>query len=164
MKGLSTILAMILIVIITVALIGLTYTFASGLIGMSGTAAVGSTANMTTNLQKTIYISSASCVNNSTYVNLTFTVKATGSTSINGLTHELGAALDGGDITTSAYEYYIGTTPGVGFSMFNSNITAGRVMSYLYIYKNTTPNFASRMLTVSAPGGDMSYTIQSCKV
>jgi archaellum component FlaG (FlaF/FlaG flagellin family) len=61
MKGISTILAMILIVIIVVALIGLTYTFAVGLFSSTTQGASTQTQTVTQNMQKSANIIAASC-------------------------------------------------------------------------------------------------------
>lgn len=56
MKGLSTILAMILIVIIVVALIGLTYTFAANLFQTTTSTATTSVETTTANMDKHVSI------------------------------------------------------------------------------------------------------------
>jgi len=169
MKGLSTILAMILIVIITVALIGLTYTFASGLITTTTTGAQNQTTTMTQNLQKTVIISGASCINTTPaaaviWTNVTFTVKATGANGISGTAHELSAALDGADISTGTNEYGPNTT-----LITSSSISPGKIQTYVFAYSNKTPgplagNTTSRLLVVSSPAGSVSYTIPGCKI
>ena len=76
MKGISTILAMILIVIIVVALIGLTYTFAIGLFQTTTEGASSTTTDITERMQKSAVISSATCDASD---NIDFTIRATGS-------------------------------------------------------------------------------------
>jgi FlaG/FlaF family flagellin (archaellin) len=61
MKGISTILAMILIVIIVVALIGLTYTFAVGLFSTTSGTVTEQTQQFAQTSQKLVSIESASC-------------------------------------------------------------------------------------------------------
>ena len=80
MKGISTILAMILIVIIVVALIGLTYTFAVSLFTTTTVGATEQTQQVTEQMQKSVWISSVRC--EETGQTLNFTIKNTGTMTI----------------------------------------------------------------------------------
>jgi len=82
MKGISTILAMILIVIIVVALIGLTYTFAVGLFSTTTGGATQQTTAVTERLQKSGTIVSASCGAAGATRTFKFTIKNTGTLQI----------------------------------------------------------------------------------
>ena len=82
MKGISTILAMILIVIIVVALIGLTYTFAVGLFTTTTGGATEQTSQITEQMQKSVYIVAARCNGTSNNLNFNFTLKNTGTQNI----------------------------------------------------------------------------------
>ena len=157
MKGISTILAMILIVIITVALIGLTYTFASGLITTVSTGAQNQTSTITTNLQKTVYISGTpTCTNDTTKVNVSFTIKVTGAAGIN---KELGASIDGADMTGTTYEYWTASPTTL---ISNSVLSPNKVQGYIMNFSKSATTYKARTITISSPAGDVSYTISSC--
>jgi len=162
MKGLSTILAMILIVIIVVALIGLTYTFSVQLFQTSATGASNATQSTTQNLQKTVDIISANCYNTTqTTEMVNFTVRATG-LALNG---ELSALWDGVDISSTVYE-----TNNTGVYVANKintiSLAGGQVKGFSYIY--TLPaypavtSYHSHILTITAPAGDVPQTLTSC--
>jgi len=152
MKGISTILAMILIVIIVVALIGLTYTFAVGLFQTTTTATTTATASVTTNIQKSVYIpyNGASCKSkdvNNLWVN--FTIQNSGTLTI--IPGELGAIFDGADISLLA----------INASGANNITTMSLVPGKIATLGATIPKVTgrtTRTLTVSAPAGDVSYT------
>ncbi len=81
MKGISAILATVLIVVITVAIIGLAYGWATGLFKMTSEATEEQVGGVTENLQKSVDIIAASCTASRT---VTFTVKNTGTLDIEG--------------------------------------------------------------------------------
>ncbi len=105
MKGISTILATILIVIIVVAIIGLTYTFSVTLFQQAAGGATNATVTTVGNIQKSVAIVSATCVPALGGQNATlFTIRHLGSIAItyNNTASELTTLLDGNDISTTA--------------------------------------------------------------
>jgi len=81
MKGISTILATILIVIIVVALVSLTYTFAVGLFTTSAKGATAGTEALTTRLQQSVEIvGDGSC--DAVANNITFSIRNSGTETI----------------------------------------------------------------------------------
>lgn len=101
MKGISTILAMILIVIIVVALIGMTYTFAVGLFSSTATTTENQTAQITGNMGKTIAVVSARCVaGTGTAGSYSVVVRNTGNAAITA--NEIAVTADGALLTLSS--------------------------------------------------------------
>ncbi len=100
-KGLSAIIATIMLLMITVALIGVFYVFSSGLV-TSGTSAVGSAATATTErMLKTVAIAMASCSNTTSANNIiNFTVQNVGTKDI--LAGELKVYVDGVENTATS--------------------------------------------------------------
>ncbi len=90
MKGISAVLAVVLIVVITVAIIGLAYGWATGLFGITTAASEEQVGGVTGALQKSVQIVAASCTNEyggevySDTAFLYFTVKNTGTLAIDG--------------------------------------------------------------------------------
>jgi len=78
MKGISTVLAVILIVIIVVALVGLTYTFAVTLFGTAAGGAEAQAAAVTERLQKSVTFVGAACDIVGSTATYTFTLRNTG--------------------------------------------------------------------------------------
>ena len=153
MKGISTILAMILIVIIVVALIGLTYTFAVGLFGTTTTATTETTEAVTERMQKSIVISAANCQNTSdTDVMINFTIKHTGNVQIED--GDLAAILDGSDISTS-------TEQSGGTDIDASSLAVGGILSFGY-YSASGQTNDKRTLTISAPAADVKWEFDDC--
>jgi FlaG/FlaF family flagellin (archaellin) len=157
MKGISTILAMILIVIIVVALIGLTYTFAVGLFQTTTSAATTTTTNITSNILKSVYIIGTPICTNSTtnmvwdWVN--FTIQNTGTLTIN--PGDLYATIDGNTTavlnTTNAPINSVSISPGKTMS-FYANISKPGGQAAI----------TTRYLTVSAPAADVYATLTGC--
>ena len=104
MKGISTILAMILIVIIVVALIGMTYTFAVGLFSSTTQATEQQTQQITGNMGKTISIVAAKC--STTTRTYTFSLRNTGTSTITST--ELAAFADNSLLTVTFADLTIG--------------------------------------------------------
>lgn len=77
-KGISSVLATILIVMITVAIIGLMYAWASGLFGTTTEASEKETGAVVGAMQKQAQIIAATCG----ATNITFTLKATGTANL----------------------------------------------------------------------------------
>ena len=80
MKGISTVLAIVLIVIIVVALVGLTYTFAVTLFTTAAGGAQEQATAVTERLQKSVTVVSASC--DATLNQVYFTIRNTGTLGI----------------------------------------------------------------------------------
>ena len=155
MKGISTILAMILIVIITVALIGLTYTFAANLFQTTTSTATTTTTSITTNMQKSIYMNSASAscvpVVDATRLSVLFTLQNSGIQQIGA--GEMGATFDAADIGSL-------TLNSTGTMISNTALQPGKTMAFnATVLRNGK---TTRTLTVSAPAGDVSYTFTNC--
>jgi FlaG/FlaF family flagellin (archaellin) len=130
MIGISEILAMILIVIIVVALIGMTYTFATGLFSTTTNATQAQTGQITSNMGKTVSIVSAKCTVGTNYQ---FSIRNTGPNQI--LSTELAAFADGAQLTVTF-----------------SNLASGQVTQF-----TGTPAGAAgpHTLKVSAPAGEV---------
>ena len=78
MKGISTILATILIVIIVVALVSLTYTFAIGLFGTSSRGATGGVEQTTMRMDKAVaFVTDPTCSGTGV---ISFTIRHLGAT------------------------------------------------------------------------------------
>lgn len=153
MKGISTILAMILIVIIVVALIGLTYTFAVGLFSTTTTGATEQTAAVTTRLQKTVAIVASSCANITSGVDagndsVKFTLKHTGTIDIE--TNELSAFLGGSKI--SPKDTVTSNT------LEDTSLSAGS-LSNEFEYNTTDGHKTPRTLRISAPAGEVDVSL-----
>jgi len=78
MKGISAVLATVLIVVITVAIIGMYFGFARGLFGTVTTAGNQEVGGVTASIEKRVEITAATCNTNG----ITFTVKATGTADV----------------------------------------------------------------------------------
>jgi len=141
MKGISTILAMILIVIIVVALISLTYTFAVGLFTTTTRGATAGTAAVTERLDKRISFVAASCSGSPDVVK--FTIRHDGAT-YNIVAGELAAFIGGTRITTTPNIEQATLTPGQVSGEFNWTATG---------------DATSRTITVSAPAGSMDQIV-----
>lgn len=139
MKGISTILALILIVIIVVALVGLTYTFAIGIWGTATGGAEEQVEETTERMGKSITVVGSSCTNTTATNNvIKFTIKHTGTVDIE--SEDLTALLDGTQITT---------TPDIAAQTLSSG-----AVSVEFTYTATSQQ-ASRELTISAPAADV---------
>ncbi len=155
MKGISTILAMILIVIIVVALIGLTYTFAVGLFSTTTTAASSQVSATTERLQKTVSISSAMCKNTTpTNFIVNFTIRHIGAEPIKA--SELAAILDGSLISSNVYD----ASSGSGITINNVGLNTGETKAFNYL--GTRASTAVRTLVVSSPAGDITHVLTNC--
>ena len=151
MKGISTILAMILIVIIVVALIGLTYTFAVGLFGTATTGATGQTEAVTKRLDQSIgFVTSPTCNDISAGTDniweMKFTIKHTGATH---------------SIESTEIDALVGNEKFV-ISGFGTSMIPGET-KYLTIENNETDTGISwngtQTLTVSVPATPVSRTV-----
>jgi FlaG/FlaF family flagellin (archaellin) len=143
MKGISTILAMILIVIIVVALIGLTYTFAVGLFSTTTSGANEQTTAITERMQKSISIVAARCNSTNDYVY--FTLKSTGTT----------------NITQVDLSAFIADTP-VSFTLSPAPLAAGLTSNQMNASAIAAGvNLANQEYTfkVSAPAADVSTKV-----
>jgi hypothetical protein len=129
MKGISEILAMILIVIIVVALIGMTYTFATGLFSTTSNATQAQTNQVTSNMGKTVSIVASSCTAGS----YKFSIRNTGPNTIKGT--ELAAFADGSQLTVTFVDQ-----------------TSGNVTQYTSSSGGTA---VPHTLRVSAPAGEV---------
>jgi hypothetical protein len=148
MKGISTILAMILIVIIVVALIGMTYTFAVGLFSTTSNSATNQVDTTTTRMDKVIsLVGVESCKNTTaakTIWNITFTAKHAGVTNlINSPTaNELSALIDSTVVDLSTSYPNLGTTV----------LSPGDVKTYTI--KDFATTVGAHTLTILSPAGE----------
>jgi len=147
MKGISTILATILIVIIVVALISLTYTFATGLLGTATKGAESAATTATMNLDKNVFfVTDPTCTKISNGWQIAFTIRHGGATY--NITNNEISAFFGNDPTTTDWTSGV-MEPGASKSIIATNSTAidwgGKTRSF----------------TVSAPAGSVYRTI-SC--
>ena len=147
MKGISTILAMILIVIIVVALIGLTYTFAVGLFGTATSGATGQTQAVTERLQKSVAIIASNCVRETSgAANFSFTLKNTGTMTVEGGT--LKAFLDGALISSVNPSF--------------ADIPKGEIDPNEHRFENTTATnglAGSHTIRIAAPAGEVDSAV-----
>ena len=134
MKGISTILAMILIVIIVVALIGMTYTFAVGLFSTTTTATENQTSQITGNMGKTVNIVAARC--DATANSYTYSLRNTGTQTIR--IADLALFADGSLVTVNG---------------FDSDLTVGEVDEFTATVTDVTAG--SHTLRVSTPAGEI---------
>jgi FlaG/FlaF family flagellin (archaellin) len=145
MKGISTILATILIVIIVVALVSLTYTFAVGLFSTASHGATTGTTEVTTRLGKTVTFAASSCIGPTNDV-VKFTLQHTGTVDI--IAGDMATFLDGSPATF---------TNSTGTTITNIGLTAGK-FSTEFNY-TATGHKASRIITVATPAGSMDQPI-----
>jgi len=99
MKGISTVLAIVLIVVITVAIIGLAYGWATGIFSMAESASEDQVSSVVDTLGKSVNIVSSACVAYEEAFNVSFTIKNTGTADINA--EELSVFLGGLKKTTT---------------------------------------------------------------
>jgi FlaG/FlaF family flagellin (archaellin) len=137
MKGISTILAMILIVIIVVALIGMTYTFAVGLFSSTAQTTEQQTQQITGNMGKSVAIVAAKC--NTTTRTYTFSIRNTGTSTI--ITSELAALADSTLLTVTF-----------------GDLTVGQVREFTSSALTSLPA-GSHTLKISAPAGEVQETV-----
>jgi FlaG/FlaF family flagellin (archaellin) len=159
MKGISTILAMILIVIIVVALIGLTYTFAVGLFSTTSGTATSQVTTTTTRLDKQVsFIGTVTCSNYNPPNNwvVQFTIRHNGATyNINDAAqNELTAILDS-NVIPDANTKLVGGTTTLGTQL----IKPGELKTFNLTYVNTSAFTGAHTLTMSAPAGEMPMQI-----
>jgi archaellum component FlaG (FlaF/FlaG flagellin family) len=145
MKGISTILAMILIVIIVVALIGLTYTFAVSLFSTTTSGATEQTTAVTTRLQKSVAIVARDCQISGATTTFYFTLKNTGTLDITST--ELRAFVDGTQITSGAITF--------------NDIPKGEVDTEINFDNETASQgtAGTHTLRISAPAGEVDTTV-----
>jgi FlaG/FlaF family flagellin (archaellin) len=141
MKGISTILATILIVIIVVALVSLTYTFAVGLFTTSAKGATSGTEALTKRLQQSVEFVGASCNATGNYVN--FTIRHSGT-----------VAMISGDLTALVNSAQVTTNPSIATTAMDK----GEVKSFGYQATDYTPG-QDVIITVSAPAGATEKTV-----
>ena len=134
MKGVSAILATILIVMITVAIIGLMYAWAIGLFGTSTEASEKETEAVVGSMQKQAQIIAAACDAD----NITFTLKASGTSKL--LSTELTVFVD--DILQSVSLADLNSTESKQFIFDHGTLTAG-----------------DHVLKVNAPAGPTRKTV-----
>lgn len=145
MKGISTVLAVILIVIIVVALVGLTYTFAVTLFGTAAAGAEAQAAAVTERLQKSVtWAASPTCTGTPDVIK--FTLKHTGTVDIG--SGEMDAFLGEGVGKISS-----STNPVINTYALNKGTTSDE-FSYTASDDKTT-----RTLTVSAPAASITATL-----
>ena len=141
MKGISTILATILIVIIVVALVSLTYTFAVGLFSTSARGATSGTEALTKRLQQSVEFVGASCISTRT-PQIKFSIRHSGTVDM--IAGDLNALL-GGSIVTTLPDIKTQTMTKGQISEFNvtQTVTAGQDV----------------IITASAPAGTVDRTV-----
>ena len=145
MKGISTILATILIVIIVVALVSLTYTFATGLLGTATKGAESAATTATMNLNKRVFlVTDPTCEKTSEGWTITYTIRHDGATY--NINYNEITALFGNDLLSSDWT--------------SGYIEPGQAKTV--VAKNTTVvdwSSKTRSFTVSAPAGSVYRTI-----
>lgn len=126
MKGISTVIAVILIVIIVVALVSLTYTFAISMFTSTTTTASKQTQSTTENMMKTFEFVSVSCSLSGNTATYKFTLRSTGTVDLK--KEELAIFLDNeriNDITPPIGDIIAGTVDSDERSFTNSTATQG---------------------------------------
>ncbi|MBU3896394.1 MAG: hypothetical protein KJ697_00455 [Nanoarchaeota archaeon] len=154
MKGISAVLATVLIVVITVAIIGMAYGWATGMFEMVGDTSEEQVSGATDSLSKTVEILTIKCeYRDETHCDnvLTFAVKNTGTKNI--ASGEMGAFIDNTDIDNLF-------TTSVSIKE-DTSLDAGEVKQFSYrtsdeIYFNTDKEI---ILKVSAPAGSVEETV-----
>jgi archaellum component FlaF (FlaF/FlaG flagellin family) len=147
MRGISTILAVILIVIIVVAMISLTYTFAVNLFTTTTTGAEEQTSATTERMLKGVTFASASCDAGNNIIR--FTIRHTGSVDIE--SGELAAFIDGSkaDFENSA-----------GSLITAVPLDSGQVSDEFNYTSTTDYQDGDKVkITVSAPAGEVERTV-----
>ena len=140
MKGISTVLAIVLIVVITVAIIGLAYGWATGMFKLTTSASEEQVASVTERLGKSVDIVATTCDADS----LEFTIKSTGSDDILGT--ELSAFVEGTKVTVNSTP----TTTGFG------GLGAGEVSDEYSIMNAYNDDV---VLKIDAPAGAIEETV-----
>jgi len=145
MKGISTILAMILIVIIVVALIGLTYTFAVGLFTTTTTGATGQTETVTKRLDQSVsFITDPTCTNTSDTWTISFTIRHSGAIY---------------DITSADIDVLVDNDQITTINGFTDPMTPGET-EYLSVSNESTVDWSgTKTLTVSVPAAPVSKSV-----
>ena len=147
MKGISTILATILIVIIVVAMVSLTYTFAIDLFGSSTKPAEIGITTTTQKIDKRIsFVIDPSCTwLPSDYVwQISFSIRHEGSSS---------------NITLNEVSAFFGNDPGTISGWGTEPLSPGRIKT-LTVRNNSAVNWSKTdLFTVVAPGNDVSRSI-----
>jgi FlaG/FlaF family flagellin (archaellin) len=139
MRGISTILAVILIVIIVVAMISLTYTFAVNLFTSTTTGAEEQTTATAERMLKSVTFASASCVGDT----IRFTLRHTGTVDIE--SGDLAAFIDGLKVTS---------TPNIE----TEELESGKLSSE-FNYTGTYSSDQEVKIRVSAPAGEVERTV-----
>jgi hypothetical protein len=142
MKGISTILAVILIVIIVVAMISLTYTFAANLLTTTTTGATEQTTATAERMLKSVTFASASCSVSDGLVR--FTIRHTGTVNIK--SGELAAFINGLKVITEPND--IETQP----------LGSGEI-SDEFRYSGNYIDDQEVKIRVSAPAGEVEKTV-----
>ena len=159
---------MILIVIIVVALIGLTYTFAANLFSTTTETATSSVTTTTKNMDKTVQvIGSPLCTVSSTGagqgINVTFTIKHGGATyAINTERKPELTVMFGSTVLPNANVSKGGDTGGVSCSKCIGNVTIQpqEMVTFTATYGNSSVlTSASQKLYIVSPAGEISETI-----
>jgi FlaG/FlaF family flagellin (archaellin) len=145
MKGISTILATIMIVIIVVALVSLTYTFAINLFG-SSTKPIESSVTQTNQKidQRVSFIVSPSCQKMGSNYTLSFSIRHMGST----------YSIKSSDITV-LFNNTQGTLTGWG----SDDMAPGAVKSLTLTNNSAVAWSGTGTLTVSAPANPISASV-----
>lgn len=144
MKGISTILATIMIVIIVVALVSLTYTFAVNLFGSSTQPISSSVASTNQKIDQRIsFVVNPTCQNVSGTWTITFSIRHEGSTYVINKT-DITVLFDNTPVTTSGW---------------NNPMTPGSVESLTFTNSSAVDWSGSNTLVVSAPASPISATV-----
>ncbi|MBU3896395.1 MAG: hypothetical protein KJ697_00460 [Nanoarchaeota archaeon] len=130
MKGISAVLATVLIVVITVAIIGMAYGWATGMFEMVGDTSEENVAGVTDNMLKSVQIVTAGCIGET----ITFSVRATGTKDI-----------EAGELSVFLENEMQTTSPDTATTEITSGITQ----------EFTISNAVSGSLKVSAPAGSV---------
>ena len=149
MKGISTILATILIVIIVVALVSLTYTFAVGLFGTAAGGAERGVTTTTIRLDKSVSIvGTPICSLSSNTYSVVFTIRHLGSTY---------------NITGNEVSAFFGGGSGTFTGGFGSDLAPGGTKTLTWTNNSAVAWLSTgTTFTVSVPAADASKTLTTC--
>jgi FlaG/FlaF family flagellin (archaellin) len=145
MKGISTILATILIVIIVVALVSLTYTFAISLFGTSSRGVETGVTETTIRLDKRVeFVVDPSCSNVGGNWQIAFSIRHAGATY---------------NISSAEISAFFGNEPGTISGWGSEPLTPGSVKTLTFRNSSAVNWSKTDLFTVSAPANPTSKTV-----
>ncbi len=173
MKGISAILATVLIVVITVAIVGLAYGWATGLFKMTSEATEEQVGGVTENLQKSVDIVALKCYNSTNpeiYISGMINLADTGGPVIppQPETNTIAFSVKNtgtGAIETGDLSAFLNNTPiGDNFSPVLDDIAAvtldvGEIKSFEYSSVNEHTDNQAWILKIDAPAGPVEKSV-----